>query len=164
MTRLGRPNAGLKARTTRTLRQPCFRPSRTAATFVLAVGVSPRLNANLERSRGAAVSTWFPVEGRGFSRAKTCAREIGLSAPAPIPWLKAIPPAALVRWAEAQRFHRFLRSNSWDARLGTACPDRSVLCPVGQAGAIGIGAAVTRRPLPHHRAYGSVHGGSSWLR
>jgi hypothetical protein len=28
----------------------------------------------------------------------------------------------------------------------------------------GIGAAVTRRPLPHHRAYGSVHGGSSWLR
>jgi hypothetical protein len=24
--------------------------------------------------------------------------------------------------------------------------------------------AVTRRPLPHHRAYGSVHGGSSWLR
>jgi len=28
---------------------------------------------------------------------------------------------------------------------------------------IGIGAAVTRRPLPHHRAYGSVHGGSSWL-
>ena len=26
---------------------------------------------------------------------------------------------------------------------------------------IGIGAAVTRRPLPHHRAYGSVHGGSS---
>jgi len=29
---------------------------------------------------------------------------------------------------------------------------------------IGIGAAVTHRPLPHHRAYGSVHGGSSWLR
>ncbi len=29
---------------------------------------------------------------------------------------------------------------------------------------IGIGAAVTRRPLPHHRAYGSVHGDSSWLR
>src|SRR6266446_3049575 len=28
---------------------------------------------------------------------------------------------------------------------------------------IGIGAAVTRRPLPHHRAYGSVHGDSSWL-
>jgi len=25
---------------------------------------------------------------------------------------------------------------------------------------IGIGAAVTRRPLPNHRAYGSVHGGS----
>src|SRR5713226_1580415 len=33
-----------------------------------------------------------------------------------------------------------------------------------QADLIGIGAAVTRRPLPHHRAYGSVHGGSSWLR
>jgi len=27
-------------------------------------------------------------------------------------------------------------------------------------GTLGIGAAVTRRPLPHHRAYGSVHGGS----
>src|ERR1019366_9516781 len=27
---------------------------------------------------------------------------------------------------------------------------------------IGIGAAVARRPLPHHRAYGSVHGGSRW--
>jgi hypothetical protein len=25
---------------------------------------------------------------------------------------------------------------------------------------IGIGAAVARRPLPNHRAYGSVHGGS----
>jgi hypothetical protein len=29
---------------------------------------------------------------------------------------------------------------------------------------IGIGAAVAHRPLPHHRAYGSVHGGSRWLR
>src|SRR5262250_1518194 len=29
---------------------------------------------------------------------------------------------------------------------------------------IGIGAAVARGPLPHHRAYGSVHGGSSRLR
>jgi aminobenzoyl-glutamate utilization protein B len=27
-----------------------------------------------------------------------------------------------------------------------------------------LGAAVTRRPLPHHRTYGSVHGGSSRLR
>jgi hypothetical protein len=25
---------------------------------------------------------------------------------------------------------------------------------------IGIGAMVAHRPLPHHRAYGSVHGGS----
>jgi hypothetical protein len=33
-----------------------------------------------------------------------------------------------------------------------------------QARLIGIGAAVTHRPLPHHRAYGSVHGGSRWLR
>jgi hypothetical protein len=32
------------------------------------------------------------------------------------------------------------------------------------ASLIGIGAAVARRPLPHHRAYGSVHGGSSQLR
>jgi hypothetical protein len=31
-------------------------------------------------------------------------------------------------------------------------------------GVIGIGATVTRRPLPHHRAYGSVHGGSRRLR
>jgi hypothetical protein len=30
-----------------------------------------------------------------------------------------------------------------------------------QGDLIGIGAAVTHRPLPHHRAYGSVHGGSS---
>jgi hypothetical protein len=29
---------------------------------------------------------------------------------------------------------------------------------------IGIGVAVARRPLPNHRAYGSVHGGSSRLR
>jgi hypothetical protein len=29
---------------------------------------------------------------------------------------------------------------------------------------IGIGATVTRRPVPHHGAYGSVHGGSSQLR
>jgi hypothetical protein len=28
---------------------------------------------------------------------------------------------------------------------------------------IGIGAVVTHRPLPHHRAYGSVHGGSRKL-
>jgi hypothetical protein len=34
----------------------------------------------------------------------------------------------------------------------------------GEGEAIGIGAAVARRPLPHHRAYGSVHGGSSRLR
>jgi len=35
---------------------------------------------------------------------------------------------------------------------------------VRMAREIGIGAAVTRRPLPYHRAYGSVPGGSSWLR
>jgi hypothetical protein len=33
-----------------------------------------------------------------------------------------------------------------------------------QADLIGIGAAVTHPPLSHHGAYGSVHGGSSWLR
>jgi hypothetical protein len=33
-----------------------------------------------------------------------------------------------------------------------------------QADLIGIGAVVAHRPLPHHRAYGSVHGGSRWLR
>ena len=36
-------------------------------------------------------------------------------------------------------------------------PDRLIVL-------IGIGAAVTHRPLPHHRAYGSVHGGSKRLR
>src|SRR5215831_7803390 len=35
---------------------------------------------------------------------------------------------------------------------------------IDERGSNGIGAAVTRRPLPHHRAYGSVHGGSSRLR
>src|SRR5271165_3492676 len=42
-------------------------------------------------------------------------------------------------------------------------PDGSLIRHFPHAGLIGIGAAVTRRPLPHHRAYGSVHGGSSWL-
>lgn len=28
---------------------------------------------------------------------------------------------------------------------------------------IGIGAGLAARPLPHHRAYGSVHGGSDQL-
>jgi hypothetical protein len=31
------------------------------------------------------------------------------------------------------------------------------------ATSIGIGAVVAHRPLPHHRAYGSVHGGSKRL-
>src|SRR5216110_2453985 len=35
---------------------------------------------------------------------------------------------------------------------------------VGAAVWIGIGAMVTHRPLPHHRAYGSVHGGSKKLK
>src|SRR4029450_1286948 len=53
-------------------------------------------------------------------------------------------------------------------------PDRSrVAHPRGIRGwklgpacgvSIGIGAAVTRRPLTHHRAYASVHGGSRRLR
>jgi len=47
------------------------------------------------------------------------------------------------RRMESTKFEAALRQKSWQ---------------------IGIGAAVTRRPLPHHRAYGSVHGGSSWLR
>src|ERR1022692_4428739 len=45
-------------------------------------------------------------------------------------------------------------------------PRRNIVCqsPIGRSSVIGIGAAVTRRPLPHHRAYGSVHGGSRRLR
>jgi hypothetical protein len=34
---------------------------------------------------------------------------------------------------------------------------------VGPCRAIGIGAGLAARPLPHHRAYGSVHGGSDRL-
>ncbi len=40
-------------------------------------------------------------------------------------------------------------------------PTRPLTVPAEAAKrVIGIGAAVARRPLPHHRAYGSVHGGS----
>ena len=46
----------------------------------------------------------------------------------------------------------------------TGNQDCHVILRGGRKTVIGIGAAVTRRPLPHHRAYGSVHGGSSWLR
>src|SRR6266853_4077554 len=38
--------------------------------------------------------------------------------------------------------------------------DRESIGSSTPARLIGIGAAVTHRPLPHHRAYGSVHGGS----
>jgi hypothetical protein len=56
-----------------------------------------------------------------------------------------------------------LRDPNWTQIFKLALsPDRAADFP--QADLIGIGAAVTRRPLPHHRAYGSVHGGSSWLR
>ncbi|HEY6271310.1 MAG TPA: RtcB family protein, partial [Terriglobales bacterium] len=40
--------------------------------------------------------------------------------------------------------------------LGVAMAGADVFDPYK----IGIGAAVTRRPLPHHRTYGSVYGGS----
>src|SRR5215831_19585985 len=57
------------------------------------------------------------------------------------------------------------------ACMGQYSPDgkRMVYAPVDGAQfatgfTIGIGAAVARRPLPHHRAYGSVHGGSRRLR
>src|SRR5713226_2069142 len=40
---------------------------------------------------------------------------------------------------------------------------KKIIQPTPLNAVIGIGAAVTRRPLPHHRAYGSVHGGSRWL-
>ena len=49
--------------------------------------------------------------------------------------------------------HKYIRAALHEARVNGR-----------MTGKIGIGAAVTRRPLPHHRAYGSVHGGSSWLR
>ena len=55
--------------------------------------------------------------------------------------------------------HEFPSTNSpsWTLRH----PAKS---PLPKSSVIGIGAAVTRRPLPHHRAYGSVHGGSRRLR
>jgi Homeodomain-like domain len=52
-------------------------------------------------------------------------------------------------------------NNEIAARLGTR---RDVVSEWRKRFLIGIGAAVARRPLPHHRAYGSVHGGSSRLR
>ena len=51
--------------------------------------------------------------------------------------------------------------NWHSVNYASSCPLAYSWC---YADLIGIGAAVTRRPLPYHRAYGSVHGGSSWLR
>ena len=48
--------------------------------------------------------------------------------------------------------------------LGVPVPFAPIQIILMELFMIGIGAAVTRRPLPHHRAYGSVHGGSRWLR
>jgi hypothetical protein len=46
----------------------------------------------------------------------------------------------------------------WDRILGTyRRPDARFR---GQKGLIGIGGSLAAPPLPHHRAYGSVHGGS----
>ena len=69
--------------------------------------------------------------------------------------------ASLGDWvglSDAQQEARFEDANPFCGRIawergGTAL---SVLV----ADKIGIGAAVTRRPLPHHRTYGSVYGGS----
>ena len=36
-------------------------------------------------------------------------------------------------------------------------------CVFSERAEIGIGAGLAARPLPHHRAYGSVHGGSDRL-
>jgi len=51
-----------------------------------------------------------------------------------------------------------------DAFLKRECPEGLGTARPWESRQIGIGAAVARRPLPHHRAYGSVHGGSRWLR
>jgi hypothetical protein len=61
-------------------------------------------------------------------------------------------PDAARRWPASQ-------AGTLNAASGPQSHSRTV-----QFRLIGIGAAVTRRPLPHHRAYGSVHGGSSRLR
>ena len=64
------------------------------------------------------------------------------------PPLGAMVIVEVALWPDdAQRQRRFLCSTS-----------------VRIADKIGIGAAVARRPLPHHRAYGSVHGDSRRLR
>jgi hypothetical protein len=52
-----------------------------------------------------------------------------------------------------------------EAAAGPGTGPREAVCLIfRESRLIGIGAAVTRRPLPHHRAYGPVHGGSSRLR
>jgi len=72
-----------------------------------------------------------------------------------------ISPAWAAASIHLNPFLRILRS--FDS--GSSCASWQPPCGNSRmVGQIGIGAAVTRRPLPHHRAYGSVHGGSSWLR
>ena len=75
-----------------------------------------------------------------------------------------------LRWGPAEAFPPITTSvqrivivfdEGTDASGG---PDEFGAAILDNIDVIGIGAAVTRRPLPHHRAYGSVHGGSSWLR
>ena len=56
---------------------------------------------------------------------------------------------------------RFFSASVQPAGSGSAGRQRQI-CSL--TAVIGIGAAVARRPLPHHRAYGSVHGGLSRLR
>jgi hypothetical protein len=66
------------------------------------------------------------------------------------------------RWKTGGKYHTWVQTVV-SKNGGTMTSTSKGTDAVGKS-LIGIGAAVTRRPLPHHRAYGSVHGGSSRLR
>ena len=74
-------------------------------------------------------------------------------------WLNSPSPNWFSTDSLASVFHR-----KPPASIGRKNPESIQAADGPFARQIGIGAAVTRRPLPHHRAYGSVHGGSSGLR
>ena len=75
---------------------------------------------------------------------------------------------AVARWdyqmvaiAEARIFwSRITRSTCEAMAVAAMMPAEPTIGPSDDRRLNGIGAAVTHRPLPHHRAYGSVHGGS----
>ena len=82
--------------------------------------------------------------------------------------LSTLIPEALTGWAHPEIDARLLLFASATAMISAAVFGALPAANMARADLslvlIGIGAAVTRRPLPHHRTYGSVYGGSRWLR